>query len=228
MGNLNQFVSIIPIRSGSKGLKNKNTKLLKGIPLYKHTLFQSLRIINKTIISTDIDSVINSQKEKNTLVLKRQKNLCTDSAEIKDVLLDIIQKKDLQKKVIVLLQVTSPLRSDLDIIEAIKIYEQGNFSMVMSVTEGDSSVLKYGFIFDNKFKSLNDKKYNFANRQQLPKVYKPNGAIYIFSAKEFLRKKSFPNKSIGCYVMPNERSIDIDNEEDFKQIERTMNNNPKE
>ena len=75
MKDFNKFVGIIPIRGGSKGLPGKNTKLLWGIPLYNHTLFQSMRILNKTIITTDIDSVIKSKHNKKILVLKRRKKL---------------------------------------------------------------------------------------------------------------------------------------------------------
>ena len=222
MHHIDEFISIIPIRAGSKGLPGKNIKPLKGIPLYKHTLFQSLRLFKRTIISTDINSVINEKHTESTLILKRPKHLSSDTTEMKDVLLDIFQNNNLSKNIIVLLQATSPLRKDIDILEAIKIYQSGKFSMVMSVNETNSTVLKYGFISDKEFISLNNQKYIFSNRQHLPKVFKPNGAIYIFSVKDFLNNNFFPDKSIGSYQMPIDRSIDIDTEQDLLLVEKFL------
>lgn len=222
MKNYSKFISIIPIRSGSKGLPNKNILSLKGIPLYKHTLFQSQRIIPKTLISTDIETVFNEENRENTRVLRRPKKLCGDSVEMRDVLLDIFKEHDLGEKIIVLLQATSPLRQDDDIKKAIKMYKTGQYSMIMSVTQTNSSILKCGFIIDSKFINLRKSDYTFSNRQDLPKIYKPNGAIYIFSTRDFMKQNHFPYESIGAYFMPSERSIDIDKEEDLRLIERLM------
>tara|TARA_B100000886_G_scaffold340036_1_gene307580 strand:+ start:7279 stop:7980 length:702 start_codon:yes stop_codon:yes gene_type:complete len=227
MQDTSKFVSIIPIRSGSKGFPNKNIIPLKGIPLYKHSLFQSQRIIPKTLISTDIEMVLKERNQENIIVLRRPKQLCGDSIQMKEVLIDIFQKheKDLSESIIILLQVTSPLRQDKDIKNAIKMYQTGKYSMIMSVTETDSSILKCGFVDDSKFINLKNENYTFSNRQELPKIYKPNGAIYIFSTKDFMKEKNFPHNSIGAYFMPSEYSIDIDTKQDLNLIEEMLSSN---
>ena len=89
--------------------------------------------------------------------------------------------------------------------------------MVMSVKRVESILLKYGYENNEKFIPF-AKKYLYKNRQFLPKVLSPNGAIYIFPVNEFLKKNKLPENNIGFYEMPVHRSIDIDNKEDLKQI----------
>ena len=69
------------------------------------------------------------------------------------------------------------------------------------------------------------KQYLYKNRQSLPKVLAPNGAIFIFSANEFLKKNKLPENNIGFYEMPDERSIDIDKKEDLNKIRRIISKN---
>ena len=118
------------------------------------------------------------------------------------------------------MQPTSPLRKDFDIKNAIRIFERGKFSLVMSLTQKESKILKYGFFSGTNFLPVNHPKYCFENRQELPSVYAPNGAIYIFSAREFLKDKSFPSDNMGGSLMEPVFSTDIDNENDLEAAEK--------
>ena len=142
---------------------------------------------------------------------------------MQEVLYDLFLKSNLNDYDAVLLQATSPLRSDQDIINAINLYKTKKYSLVISVKATETNVLKYGIKENNLFKPLNEE-YLFKNRQELPKVISPNGAIYIFSIKEFLKYKNFPSKKIGFYEMPLERSIDIDTIADFRKVSKVMKN----
>tara|TARA_Y100000739_G_C20599682_1_gene462259 strand:+ start:1455 stop:2129 length:675 start_codon:yes stop_codon:yes gene_type:complete len=218
---MNNLISIIPLRDGSKGLKNKNTAIIDGEPLYHRTLKQALRLTHKCIINTDIKEVLSQDFGSNVQIYKRDKKYAQDNSEMKEVLIDLFSNINLKDKIIILLQATSPLRSDIDIKKAIEIYNSGNFSIVMSVKNVDPKVLKYGYQVNNEFIPIN-KKFTFSNRQSLPNIYAPNGAIYIFSVNDFLKNNSLPNNNIGFYEMPYERSIDIDKKEDLFEVNKLI------
>jgi N-acylneuraminate cytidylyltransferase len=124
---------------------------------------------------------------------------------------------------VVLLQATSPLRQPADILQALSILSFGAFDLVMSVTEADRGVLKWGKIqADGLFLPLSTPEHCFANRQTLPPVFKPNGAVYAMDSKWFLNNQSFVTKRLGTFVMPTQRSFDIDNREDFELCEALL------
>lgn len=219
---MNDFISIVPIRAGSKGIKNKNIAKIEGIPLYLRTVNQALRMTEKCIVNTDIDSVLKKDHfNKNIILFKREKKFAQDETAMNLVLKDMLKKINLFNKYIILLQATSPLRKDEDIRNALKLFKKGNYSMVMSVKKVDSGFLKYGYENNQKFIPFANK-YLFQNRQSLPKVLSPNGAIYIFSANEFLKKNKIPEKNIGYFEMPYQRSIDIDNKDDLNKVRKII------
>jgi N-acylneuraminate cytidylyltransferase len=128
---------------------------------------------------------------------------------------------------VVLLQATSPLRKAADIQAALSLFGQGDFELVMSVTEADRGVLKWGTLQDHRFLPLADPAFCFANRQSLPPVVRPNGAIYVIDADGFLKRASFVSDRIGVHQMPAERSHDIDNLHDFERCEALMQSTPR-
>ena len=76
---MNNFISLVPIRAGSKGLKNKNIAKIQGIPLYLRTVNQALRITEKCIINTDINSILKKKDfDKNIVLFKRDKKFAQD------------------------------------------------------------------------------------------------------------------------------------------------------
>ncbi len=222
---MENFVSVVPIRAGSKGIKNKNIAKIQGIPLYLRTVNQALRITEKCIINTDIDSVLRKKNfDKNVVLFERDKKFAEDDTHMNLVLKDLFLKMNLTNKFIILLQATSPLRKDEDIKNAINIFNKGEYSMVMSVRKVESNFLKYGYENNDKFIPIAEK-FIYKNRQSLPKVLAPNGAIYIFAVNEFLKKNKLPESNIGYYEMPAERSIDIDKKEDLNKIRRIIRKN---
>ena len=216
-------VAILPLRNGSKGLPRKNLRLLSGKPLYQHTLDQAVRTIGQCLITTDIPEIISADTPNAATVIQRPLELAEDITPMTPVLFHLfehLQQACLKlPDVAVLLQATSPLRSDDDIREAISLYAKGDFDLVMSVTRSDSTLLKHGILDDGKFIPVSDPAHCFANRQQLPKTVRPNGAIYVFSPKTFLRNGGFASANIGAMEMPENRSIDIDNSADLIHAE---------
>ena len=222
---MKKYISIIPIRAGSKGLISKNSLPIQGKPLYMFTLEQALKHTEKTIITTDIDSIFLKEFPENVKIVRRDKHLSTDNTPLGDVLTDLFKSLEIEEYIAVLLQATSPLRNDEDIYNAIKMYESNKYSMVMSIVEKDSKILKYGLVKDKIYEPIHHNSSVFMNRQDLPKVYSPNGAIYIFSIKDYLINNQYPTSRIGAFLMPESRSIDIDCKKDFDIVSKIIINN---
>ena len=222
---MKKYISIIPIRAGSKGLISKNSLPIQGKPLYMFTLEQALKHTEKTIITTDIDSIFLKEFPENVKIVRRDKKLATDNTPLDDVLTDLFKSLEIEEYIAVLLQATSPLRNDEDIYNAIKMYESNKYSMVMSIVEKDSKILKYGLVKDKIYEPIHHNSSVFMNRQDLPKVYSPNGAIYIFSIKDYLINNQYPTSRIGAFLMPESRSIDIDCQRDFDIVSRRIMDN---
>ena len=220
------FTVIIPLREGSVGLPNKNIKELNGKPLYLYAVDLAIEADSaRIIVTTNIDKVLESEFDEKIELLSRPQELCTDSIEMSPVLLHAIEKLEVQGTV-VLLQPTSPLRSLKDLKASIDLFESSGSDIVLTVTSADHSVLKWGELsIDGSFRPLSNMKYIFSNRQSLPSVCKPNGAIYIFKAEWLIKNKELQNaKSISGVKMPDTRSHDIDTIEDLILCEEILKN----
>lgn len=218
----NKKIGLVPVRAGSKGLPGKNFKSMLGKPLFVHAVEQALRHFDEVIVCTDFNSISDMELPRGCTVLMRPRELAEDNTPIDQVISFVIDQLSLTDYDIVLLQATSPLRSDQTIIDAIDLFDTNKFDLVMSVVERDPKILKYGTISDEVFYAVRGNELCFANRQALPKVYGPNGAVYVFSAKRFQKFKSFPTNNIGVVHMPIERSLDIDTHSDFEKAEKLL------
>ncbi len=191
--------------------------------LYKITLDQALRCINEVIISSDK----NLEKELGCYSVKQHRRspaLATDQSTMAELMLELIRMYELQKSTIVLLQPTSPLRRDEDISKCIKTFENNTFDLVFTVSAQDRAVLKSGFIRGKKFIPLAEPEFTFMNRQDLPEVFRPNGAVYVFNGGWFEKNNGFTSSNVGVVEMPTENSVDIDNQEDFDRVAQMYKN----
>ena len=218
------ILAIIPARSGSKRIKKKNVKILSGKPLISYTIEAAIKskYLDKIIVSSDSEEVLNIAKQFNTETIKRLKILSRDKSKTIDVVfnvIDVLKKKGYCPDIVVLLQPTSPLRTTYDIDKSIEIFINQKCKSVISVSELKDS-LHWSFIEKNKFiNPVFGWKYLKHRSQDLPKVYIPNGAIYIFTEKQIKESNSFYSRKILPYIMPEERSIDIDSKIDFMVVE---------
>lgn len=223
-------IAIIPARSGSKGLKDKNIRELNGKPLMAYSIecaIQSGRY-DRVFVSTDSPryAEIAVSYGADCLFL-RSAELSTDDAGSWDVVREVIRKFE-ERRVfydeISLLQATSPLRDAKDIINCIDFFYEKNAEAVDSVTETEHSPLQSNTLpGDRCMDGFFDGKYGHLPRQALPKYYRENGAIYHLK-RNVLEKGDREMFMQGCYayVMPKERSIDIDSEMDFMLAELYM------
>lgn len=218
-------LAVVPVRAGSKGLPKKNVRLIAGKPLYQHAVEQALRLVGKCVVTTDIVEILNSPSISGETLVERPSEIARDDTPMDAVLIHLLQLLKRRSELpdhVLLLQATSPLRVDADIEKAIELYSKGEFELLISVTDAEPSILKYGTISEGEFTPVSKPKYCFTNRQSLPKVYRPNGAIYLFSTEFFLRNGGLATNRIGAVIMPSERSIDIDSEDDFIKVEKMM------
>ncbi len=220
--DLPAWTAVIPLRAGSKGLPGKNLRPLNGKPLYRHALDQALAAgAARVLITTDLPEVLQAELPPEVHGIPRPPELAGDAVPMAPVLVHALQQGDVQGTV-VLLQATSPLRTADDIRAALALFATGDYGLVMSVTEADRGVLKWGRLDGQRFVPLSAPEHCFANRQSLPPVVRPNGAVYVFDAAHLLATGSLAADAVGVITMPAERSHDIDNLNDFEQAERLL------
>lgn len=214
------FLAVIPARGGSKRVPRKNALLLGDKPLIAWSIeaAKKSRYIDTVVVSSDDDEILSIAKEFGADMLKRPKELATDSATTFDTIVHVIENMEKSYEYIVLLQPTSPLRESIDIDEAIEMLEQKGADGVVSVCEMEHSPLWSNTLPDDMSMQnfLKDEVIN-KRSQDLQKYYRLNGAIYIVKIDKFLKQKSvFLDKNIFAFEMNQERSIDIDTKLDFK------------
>jgi CMP-N,N'-diacetyllegionaminic acid synthase len=227
-------VCVIPARGGSKGVLRKNIKMFCGKPLIAHTIEQAKQsnYIDRVLVSTEDEEIAQISLEYGAEVpFIRPRELAQDSVATVDVLLHAIsglEDKQYRFDILVLLHTTTPLRDAEDIDKSIALLVEEKADNIFSVTEAHRNPY-FNMVEINKdgYAAL-AKQGNFTTRQAAPLIYDMNSSIYVWW-KELLKekKKIFLDKT-KIYVMPKERSIDIDDHIDFKIAEMMMterNNN---
>jgi len=220
------ILGLIPARGGSKGLPRKNIKPLLGKPLIAWTIEKALtsKYLDRVIVSTDDKEIAEISKKYGAEVpFIRPKELAMDNAKGIDVVLhaiDWIKKSDKQYDLLMLLQPTSPLRRSEDIDKAIEYLFFKEAKAIVSVCEVDHHPLWANTLpEDGCMKDFIRQEIMNKNRQELPVFYRLNGAIYLAYFDYVKQCKCFMGKETFAYIMPRERSIDIDNEVDLKLVE---------
>jgi len=230
---MNDVICIIPLRSQSKSVKNKNIKKILDVPLCVYVLSAAIKskLFSKIIIASDSSkyfSIINYYikklhlNHKNIFFFNRSKKSSTDYAKTELVLHEII-KKNKNYKYCYLLQATSPLLLKDDIIKSFNTIIANNFDSLFSAY----TTHKFLWLKKKFFYSLN---YNYKNRPMRQKIknnFIETGALYAFKIKEFMRFKNRLFGKIGIVEIPQERSLDIDENKDFKYAEYYIKKNLK-
>ena len=219
-----RIMAIIPARGGSKGIPKKNIKPLLGKPLISYSIEHAKKseYINKVIVSTEDKEIAEISKEYGAEVIERPEELAKDETPTIEVIfhvLKVLKAKNYTPDIVILLQPTSPLRTAEDIDKAVELFLNSGCESVVSVCEVEHSPYWCFEIEEGYLKSLFGDEYLRRRRQDLEKVYVPNGAMYISTPKNLRKYKGFYCLRTIPYIMPPERSIDIDNEVDFMLAE---------
>ncbi len=223
------FLAIIPARGGSKRLPRKNLLDLHGKPLIAWSIEAGLncRYIDKVVVSSDDDEILEISQKFGADILKRPTELANDTAKSFDAIEHTIKSLKLYYDYIVLLQPTSPLRESKHIDESIELLEKKDADAVISVCEVEHSPLWSNTLDDTlSMKGFLRDEVLHKRSQDIEKYYRINGAIYICKTEKLIEEKSFFLKdNIFAYVMDRESSVDIDEEVDFKITKSILNTN---
>lgn len=220
-----KILVIIPARGGSKGIPHKNIKPLAGKPLIHYTIDVARQIVaNEDIcVSSDDPEIIQCVEDYGLKVpFVRPSELATDTAGTYEVLLHALNYYEQQGKtydVVILLQNTSPFRTPEQVKEALALYNS-NLDMVVSVKE--CSANPYYCVFEeNEYGYLNICKGDgsITRRQDAPKVYEYNGAIYVINPKSLKEMPLYKFTKRIKYVMDEKSSLDLDTMNDWHMAE---------
>ena len=224
-----KILVIIPARGGSKGIPHKNIKPLNGKPLIHYTIDEAREIVSdKDIcVSTDDPEIIKCVEDYGLKVpFVRPEELSTDTAGTYEVLLHALnfyEKQGRHYDAVLLLQNTSPFRKAEQIKEALKLYTP-DVDMVVSVKECAANPY-YSVFEENEEGYLHICKGDGSifRRQDAPKVYEYNGAIYIMNAKKLKTTHMHKMQKRVKYVMDNLSSFDLDTMWDWQMAESIIN-----
>ena len=231
---MSNVLCTICARGGSKGVKNKNFKELYGKPLIAYTIEQakSSGLFEHIVISTDSDDIANVAKQYGAEVFfKRSTEMASDTAGKLDVIKDAFKRSEEYYNrtfdYLIDLDATAPLRSLEDIINSFNQFRENDNDNLITAMPSRRSPYFNLVEQDKKGKVFLSKKLDDAvvRRQDAPKSYDMNASIYIWKRDVILNENSLFLENTGLYVMPEERSIDIDTELDYKFVEFLMKEN---
>ena len=216
----NKIVALIPARGGSKGIKNKNILDLCGKPLISYTIQAALesKYIDKVIVSTDSQEIADvAIKYGAEVPFLRPGELASDTSKTIDAVMHAVgelEKRKEQYDILILLQATQPLRTADDIDSAIELFIKNKGQSLVSVSPVEDNPILIRTI-DNlgRMNSILPMK-STCRRQDMPLYYRVNGCIYINLISELDLNTSFNDNKIP-YIMPKERSVDIDEIKDL-------------
>lgn len=224
MINNRRVLAIIPARGGSKRLPRKNILPLCGKPLIAWTIdaAKASSYIDQVVVSTDDEEIAKVAVDFGAETpFKRSIALSSDVASTEDVILDCLDKIDFPDDgIVVILQPTSPLRSSDDIDRALLTLSSKDIGGVVSVTICEHPPYWCNTLpQDNNMETFIDDEYKGKRSQDLPLMYRLNGAVYVFTASKLRDDGIDMTNNVYAIVMPNNRSIDIDSILDFKFAE---------
>lgn len=220
-------------RAGSKGVKNKNIRELAGKPLIAHSILQAKEagIFDAIAVSSDSDEILQvSEKFGANYLIRRPSELATDTSPKLPVIRHCVQEVErlsgTQYDIFVDLDATSPLRFPDDIRGAVNLLFERDASNVLTGSPARRSpyfnlveLTQDGFVVLSK-----QLESSIVRRQDSPECYDLNASIYVWKRKALLNEKNLFLPSTALYVMPEERSVDIDSELDFEIVQMIMEN----
>ncbi len=224
-------ICTICARGGSKGVQNKNIRTLAGKPLIAYTIEQAhaCKLFNSIAVSSDSSSILEiSKKYGVNLLIKRPIQLATDSASKLDAIKHCVQEVEKMNRessdIIVDLDVTSPLRVLEDIQGAVNLLERENVPNVITAAPARRSPY-FNLVELNKNNAVQLSKpleKPIVRRQDSPQCYDMNASIYVWQRDSLFNFPTVFNKDTQLFIMPEERSVDIDSELDFEIVELLM------
>ena len=222
------ILGIIPARGGSKGIPRKNVRLLAGKPLIAHSIeaAKGSKLLTRFLVSTDDPEIAEVSEKWGAPVLERPKQIAEDQTAMSPVVRHALSQCKESVDVILLLQPTSPQRTAEDIDASLRLFDNPAVRSVISAYliedqhPGRMYYLKDGFL-DPLFPEW----IAIKRRQELPAVYQRNGAIFSCRREVFEERELLWDDHPAAYLMPRNRSINIDEPLDLAVAELLMSGN---
>jgi CMP-N-acetylneuraminic acid synthetase len=226
-----KVLGLIPARAGSKGIPNKNSKLLDGKPLLAYTVSSALEAKNldAVIFSSEDETLIEIAREYGaSCPFKRPEHLATDRAGSLDVVIHAVtalQEEGMHFDAVCLLQVTNPFRTSSQIDKAIEKFKSANTDSLISVLTVPHEFNPH-WVFesspDGHLRLATGEDEIIKRRQDLPPAYIRDGAIYIVKTEVLLNQKSLYGNSIAFIESDPERHVNIDTMSDWQLAEELV------
>jgi CMP-N,N'-diacetyllegionaminic acid synthase len=221
-------LGVIPARGGSKGIPRKNIRPFSGKALIIWSIDAALQsgALDAVVVSTDDEEIAAVAREAGAAVpFMRPAELATDESPTIDTVLHALDRMPAFDEVM-LLQPTSPLRSSGDIAACISLARARRAPSVVAVSQADPHPYwMYELGPDGRLKAVVDRPA-VTRRQDLPDVYAVNGALYYARADWLRASGAFITGDSVAYVMPAERSVDVDTDADWRFAEWTLEGRP--
>ncbi len=214
-------LGVIPARAGSKGIPKKNIKLLHGKPLVAYTIEAAIASnLDRVVVTTDCEEIAKISKICGAEVMMRSDDLSKDTTPTLPVIQDVIEKLQFECEAVVTLQPTSPLRTYKHINEALDLFKNSkDANSLVSVVE-----VPHNFMPEKLMRANGDYlvgSNDIKRRQELDVIYARNGAAIYITKMININKYIFGGLVVP-YHMSKINSLDIDDIEDWKIVEKVM------
>jgi N-acylneuraminate cytidylyltransferase len=210
-----KVITIIPARGGSKGIPGKNLIDLNGKPLITWSIEQALQsnFVDEVWVTSDDDKILKVSVENGASIVVRPSIFATDTATTESAIKHALEYIKYNNIIVVLLQVTAPLRLQNDIDNAIKQLKEKNLDSLLSVTPTNNFIWH---IINDKPESITYDYKNRRMRQNISNKFLENGSIYVFKSDILFKYNNRLGGNIGMYVMKDWQDVDIDNYDDLE------------
>lgn len=224
------ILGIIPARGGSKGLKNKNILDFNNKPLISWSILSAKKsgIFKRLIVSTDSKKIAKISKKYGAEVpFLRPNNISGDNAKSSDLVIHAInfyKNKKIIFDYVFLIEPTSPLREVKDFKSCFNLIKRNKVKSLVTVSKVKSQhpSFLYKVYKKNKIKPYLDLKEKEIRRQDIKSLYFLDGTLYCSEVETFLKNKTFYHKNTSAIIVPDWKSIEIDNYYDFRIAEFLM------
>jgi CMP-N,N'-diacetyllegionaminic acid synthase len=228
MMNGERVIAVIPARGGSKSVPGKNIRPVGGKPLLAWSIDVAKQVseIDRIVVSTDDAQIASVGSAQGAEVYARPLHLATDEALVIDALKDLLQTLQAEgerPEWVILLEPTCPLRTADDVRNCLNLVAKGGYDSVATFKEAELNPHRAWRLIDGVPEVFIPGAVPWLPRQQLPKAYQLNGAVYVFRASLLAQEaRSLLVGNLGAVLMPRDRSQDIDDSIDFTIVEALL------